>query len=137
LTIDQHNNIQGISVTPPKQPSIGYFINHKEHSRATMLHPIRSGSTDDEVNLEESVPQEVVSSAASSKKTPVRRRKKAQSQSPPAKDMIPLSPDFTPGRLDVICSRGKFAYNSPGYVHLTESLNSKRALPVLLLPVKR
>ncbi|CAB9515867.1 Nitrilase family, member 2 [Seminavis robusta] len=43
-----------------------------------------------------------------------RRRKKGQSQSPPTKDMIPLSPNFQPGKLDVICSRGKFAYNSPG-----------------------
>ena len=86
-----------------------------------MIHPIRSnGSVEDEIHEEESHPQEVASSVMSPKKAPSRRRKKSQSQSPPAKDMILLSPEFTPGRLDVICSRGKFAYNSPGYVTIEE-----------------
>ena len=97
----------------------------RTEEKIAMIHTVSINSiNDEEVQLEATEPQVVVSSGAPPKKPPSRRRKKAQSQTPPTKDMIPLDPGFQPGKLDVICSRGKFAYNSPGYVWmgLSESL---------------
>lgn len=87
-----------------------------------MIDPNNSESKeDDNPAMEGGADKTSSSTSSSAAATPApssggggRRRRKPKQETPPTKDMIPLHPHFQPGKLDVICSRGKFAYNSPG-----------------------
>lgn len=111
-------------------PSTGSQVETKEaaiHNKvatatpATMIHSITKGEASttepEQPQSSSSAATKAAAVAAALAPTPAptsRRRKKAKQQTPPSKDMIPLHPNFQPAKLDVICSRGKFAYNSPG-----------------------